>query len=331
MNSKKHPVIGIILGDHAGIGPEITIKALLLKTRDYIPVIIGNMNIFQEVMKTVKGSETLNIELIKQEPLAYTESGCVYFLDIPAGSDIKPGMITADSGQLINDSMTAAVNLERKGLVDGIVLGPITKQAFHKAGLPYESEHQLFDHLYGIKGVKNIVKGPGFYRASVVGHCAFSEILSRLTIDAVVKTTKDLSRVMRMTLPPEECTLAVAALNPHAGEDGLFGDEEARILKPAIDILNSQGEKVTGPFPADTVILKVHSKEVKGIVYLYHDQGNIAMKSNMFGEGVPIFTNLPAKIASPGHGSALDIAGKGIADPANMTATIDAVLDMLGK
>jgi 4-hydroxythreonine-4-phosphate dehydrogenase len=328
---KGYPVIGILLGDHAGIGPEITLKALMLQKKDYVPVLIGNKAIAQETIKIVKDSEDLKFEYIEKGSAICKEPGHIYFLNIPAGMDIKPGKITADSGQLTYDSMTAAVSWERQGFLDGIVLGPITKQAFHKAGLPYQSEHQVFDYLYGIEGVKNIVKGPGFYRASVVGHCAFSEILSRLTIDAVVSTAQELLGVMHMALQPEECTLAVAALNPHAGEDGLFGDEEARILKPAIDILNSQGEKVTGPFPADTVILKVRSKEVKGIVYLYHDQGNIAMKSSMFGEGVPVFTNLPAKIASPGHGSALDIAGKGIADPANMITTIDTVLEMLGK
>ena len=123
--------------------------------------------------------------------------------------------------------------------------------------------------------------------------------------------------------------MAVAALNPHAGEDGLFGDEESTIIQPAIDQLLNEGIQVIGPCPADTVFLKARSGEVGGVVFLYHDQGNIAMKSVFFGDGVLIYTNTPANIVSVGHGPAYGKAGKGTADPKNMISSMQVLTELV--
>ena len=121
-----------------------------------------------------------------------------------------------------------------------------------------------------------------------------------------------------------------AGLNPHAGDEGMYGDEEERILAPAIRQLQQEGLPISGPYPADTVFVRAMKGDFRGIVFLYHDQGNIAMKSAMFGEGVVIYGPAPCPVVTVGHGSALDIAGKNIADPANTIECIRVVKEMLG-
>ena len=134
----------------------------------------------------------------------------------------------------------------------------------------------------------------------MVGHCAFREIVERLTPKGIVGTAHTLLDTMDIFMDCEDCRIAVAALNPHAGEDGLFGDEEATIIQPAIDQLLAEGNHVIGPCPADTVFFKARSGEVGGVVFLYHDQGNIAMKNCFFGDGVLIYTGIPANVVSVG-------------------------------
>ena len=164
-----------------------------------------------------------------------------------------------------------------------------------------------------------------------MGHCAFRDIVDRLTTDGIIRTAHNLLHVMGAFLPKEKCRIAVAALNPHAGEDGLFGDEEHTIIQPAIDHLLEEGVQVIGPCPADTVFLKARNGEVGGVVFMYHDQGNIAMKSCFFGDGVLIYTNTPANIVSVGHGPAYGKAGKGTADPKNMIASMRVLASLVEK
>lgn len=300
------PRIGLIVGDHAGIGPEIVQKTLAHCEGAYTPLVIGNRSLYER-----------------------TATGCVQpsnlsFIDVPAGPDIRPGAVTADSGRLILASMACAADLYREGAVDMLILAPITKKALHAAGSPHDSEFTLFESLFNVPVVQSVIKCNDIYRATVVGHVPFVKILERLSTEAITQTGRNLQAVMRRFHSPN-LRMAVAALNPHAGEDGLFGDEEARVIAPAIDLLRKEGMDVIGPCPADTVFLKARGGEVGGIVYLYHDQGNIAMKSAFFGEGVLLYTGVPLPIASVGHGSALDIAGQNRADAGNLLACARAL------
>jgi 4-phospho-D-threonate 3-dehydrogenase / 4-phospho-D-erythronate 3-dehydrogenase len=326
----KH-VIGIILGDHAGIGPETVAKALIARGSDYIPVLVGNRALFEKVLDRIPENKSIKIKSVPPtvERESLRNGQAVYFVDIHTGEDIVMGQISVDSGELIFQSIKTAMQMEKTGVVDGLVMAPITKQSLHKAGLNYDSEFALFADFYNVAEVKAVIKCGDIYRSTVVGHCAFSQIIEMLDTQGIVSTAEGLLEVLRRFRPADDCKIVIAALNPHAGEDGLFGDEEERIIKPAIDILFSHGEKVIGPFPADTVLLKALHEEVSGIVYLYHDQGNIAMKSRFFGEAVLIYTGVPAHIVSVSHGSALDIAGRGEADAKNLISCIDVLCQML--
>lgn len=328
--SKNKPVLGIILGDHAGSSPEMVAKAVIASDGDYIPVLTGNLERFRLSCRNVTGAEQLQIRPLNGRP---TEGGknVIYFCDIPAGPEIYFSTITADSGKLMYDSMMKMIELEKTGIVDGFSMAPITKAGFHAAGYPYCSEFDLYAAAYGTEGCSAVIKCENMFRSTVVGHCAFREIVERLTTEGIVNNGRKLFQAMRVFLPAEECKIAVAALNPHAGEGGLFGDEESTIIQPAIDQLCKEGVQTIGPCPADTVFLKALDGEVNGVVFLYHDQGNIAMKSRFFGDGVLIYIGIPADIVSVGHGPAYDKAGKGTANPKNMIASMQVLKELVEK
>lgn len=322
------PVVGIVLGDHAGSAPEMAIKAVLASKGNYTPVFIGNRERFEISCSVVDGANRLEIREFQEKP-KFAGNGVAYFFDVPGGPDIQFSKVTGDSGVLIFESIKKAIELERRGIVDGLSMAPITKAALHAAGYKYSSEFEIFADLYGSTGVKAVIKCENIFRSTVIGHCAFREIADRLTADGIIETAQGLLTVMKKFMPANKCKIAVAALNPHAGEGGLFGYEERDVIRPAIESLLAKGEYVIGPSPADTVFLKARSGEVHGVVFLYHDQGNIAMKSCYFGDGVLIYINIPGHIVSVGHGPAFGKAGKGTADPKNMIASIDVLLEII--
>ena len=324
------PVLGIILGDHAGSSPEMAAMAVLANDGSYIPVLTGNLERFKISCKNVKDADQLEIRPLNGRP---TEGGknVVYFCDIPAGPDIQFSTVTADSGQLQYDCMIKMMELEREGVVDGFSMSPITKACFHAAGLNFTSEFELYGHFYKTQNVGAVIKCGDIFRSTVVGHVAFRDIPKVLSSEGIIRIARNLVKIMSAFLPEEKCKIAVAALNPHAGEGGLFGDEESTVIQPAIDQLASEGYNVIGPSPADTVFLKARSGEVGGVVFLYHDQGNIAMKSCFFGDGVLVYTNVPANIVSVGHGPAYGKAGKGTADPKNMISSMQVLKTLVEK
>lgn len=326
----KEIVLGIILGDHAGSSPEMAAKAVLANDGSYIPVLVGNEERFHISCKNVPGIEELELRPLNGRP---TEGGVkmAYFCNVEAGSDIQFSTVTADSGKLMYDAMVKTMDLERAGIIDGFSMAPITKQCFHAAGIHYSSEFEVYKDYYHAESCSSVIKCEDIFRSTVVGHCAFREIADRLTTEGIIATGRKLLSIMRLFLPEERCRIAVAALNPHAGEDGLFGDEEQTVIQPAIEVLRQDGAQVIGPSPADTVFLKARSGEVGGVVFMYHDQGNIAMKSCYFGDGVLIYTGTPANIVSVGHGPAYGKAGKGTADPKNMIASMNVLRTLVEK
>ena len=322
------PVLGIILGDHAGSSPELAAKTVLANDGSYTPVLIGNRKRFEISRKAVEGAEAIEVLPLEGRPM-FVGPHTVYFADVPAGDDIVFSTVTADSGHLIYNSVVRAIDLQKAGVLDGISMAPITKEALFTAGYKTCTEFDIFMEQYGVEKVRAAICGGGIFRCTVVGHCALAEIPARLTTQGIVDTARSLLGVMRSFMPEENCKIAVAALNPHAGEHGLYGDEEITKIQPAIDILKAEGCDVIGPCPADTVFLKALNKQVAGVVFMYHDQGNIAMKSVFFGDGVLIYTNLPARIVSVGHGPAYGKAGKGTADPKNLIASMNMLLRLV--
>lgn len=333
MSNIKRPVLAIILGDPAGSSPELAAKVLLAKDADYTAVLIGNRDRFDLSRSVVAGADALRLQDWNgaDRPAGSSDPRDVWFYNIPAGPNIEFGKITPDSGKLQYESICAAIRLERAGMIDGMLMAPITKAAFHAAGYPYSTEFQLFGTLYGTGEASSVVYTGKYFRSTVVGHCPFREIADRITTERIVATCHRLLENMSYFMPDTERRIAVAALNPHAGEGGLFGTEEITVIEPAIRQLCDEGYQVLGPWPCDTALNRVKAGQANGIVYLYHDQGNIAQKAAEFGGLMLIYVNIPGVIVSVGHGPAYGKAGKGTADPTNMIDSMQTLYKIVEK
>ena len=205
---EKKVVLGIILGDHAGSSPEMVAKAVLANEETYIPVLTGNLERFCISCQHVAGADRLDIRPLDGRPL---EGGAnvVYFCDVPAGPDIHFSTVTKDSGRLQYDSMEKMMELERAGIVDGYSMAPITKAGFHAAGLDFSSEFEVFAKFYGVPKCASVIKCENIFRSTVVGHCAFREIVERLTPDGIVDTAHALLDTMAIFLGRENCRIGL--------------------------------------------------------------------------------------------------------------------------
>lgn len=326
------PVLGIMLGEHAGCGPELVAKTLLKRDpNNYTPVLVGNRVRFELSKACIENGDKLRViewdGSFKPEPLF---DCATYFYDVPAGPDIEFGKVTAGGGRLIYDSIKATIELQSAGVLDGMFMAPITKAGLHMAGYNFTSEFELFGSLYGTGEASSVLKCENYFRATIVGHCPFREIADRITTEKILITSRRLMDKMSVFVKPEDMRIAIVALNPHAGENGIFGNEESTVIQPAIDQLRSEGYDVVGPWPCDTALNRVRAGEANGIVYMYHDQGNIAMKSVNFGGIILMYVEIPGLIVSVGHGPALDKAGTGTATEINVVESMN-VLSMLAK
>jgi len=277
------PRVAITVGDPAGIGPEVAAKAAA----------------DQRVLDVC-------------EPVVYGP---------PAGSTFAPGVLSADAGRAAHDVIVRAVSDAMAGTVQAIATAPVNKEAFRLAGLPWAGHTDLLAHLTGAKHVAMMFYSERLIVVLVTVHIPLADVPATLTKERVqttiALTAESLPRFTKV--PPR---IAVAGLNPHAGEHGLFGGEEDSAIAPAIAACRARGIDVSGPFPADTVFVRATRGEFDVVVACYHDQGLIPVKLIAFGQAVNVTLGLPIVRTSVDHGTAFDIAGKGIADPESMIAAV---------
>jgi|SRR5688572_5754907 len=280
------PRIGITVGDPAGIGPEIA-----RKTADDPRV--------REIC----------------EPVLYGP---------PAGALFKPGELSGDAGQAAYEAICAAVRDAQAGTIAAIATAPINKLAFSKAGLPWKGHTDLLGHLTHSRRFAMMFWSEPLKVVLATIHVPLAAVPVTLTRDVMAETIDLAARELpRFLGPPKPGNggrprLAVAGLNPHAGEEGLLGAEERTVIRPAVEAARSRGIDVTGPLPADTVFLRARKGEFDAVIACYHDQGLIPVKLLAFGHSVNVTLGLPIIRTSVDHGTAFDIAGKGIADPTSM-------------
>lgn len=325
------PTIGLIMGDPAGIGPEIVLKSLVVPDIPEIcnPVVIGNYDLLKQCAKIF----TPNLVLVKYEGNTKEETNGIKVINVESNDGIiESGRISASAGRMSYKSIKVTFELLKQGQLDGASMAPLTKESLERSGLGYHSEFDLFADLAGVDTdivrVMQTDKNGSIFAAVVAGHVPFREIVNNLSASSIIKTAEALYETM-CKVGIKRPRLAVAALNPHGGEGGLLGDEEDKIIRPAIRILIERNMDVKGPIPADTVFVSAKKGSFNGLVYLYHDQGHIAMKTAFFGELVSIYAGIPYVILSPAHGSALEIAGQGIADAANMILVIRTTVSII--
>jgi 4-hydroxythreonine-4-phosphate dehydrogenase len=278
------PRIAITVGDPAGIGPEIATKAA---ADDRVRAAC--------------------------EPIVYGP---------PADQRFEPGVLSAEAGRAAYDAICAAVTDSIAGNVAGMATAPINKLAFARAGLPWKGHTDLIGHLTGSPRVAMMFWSDPLKVVLATVHVPLSAVPSALTRD-VVDEIIDLTARELPTFGIARARLALAGLNPHAGEAGLLGDEEERVLTPAVEAARARGIDIRGPFPGDTVFVRAVSGDFDAVIACYHDQGLIPVKLMAFGHAVNVTLGLPIVRTSVDHGTAFDIAGRNIANPSSM---IEAVL-----
>jgi 4-hydroxy-L-threonine phosphate dehydrogenase PdxA len=317
--------IALVLGDPSGIGPEVAAKVLDVEENR----LHANILIIADESELKKGMEIAGASFAYQvvdcfEQAVFTD-GMPVLLRFKSSDDtpIEYGKATKQGGTYILETLEVAVNLTRAGKTHGICFAPLNKQAMHIAGLQHRDELSWFAELtkYTDFGCEiNVVDD--LWAGRVTSHIPFKNIVDNLTIETVLETIELMDRTVKssgITAP----RIAVQALNPHGGENGLFGDEEQTIIKPAIAKAREKGIEAFGPFPADTTMWTVEKEKMDSIVSMYHDQGATALKMLGFDRGVTVQGGIPIPIATANHGSAYDIYGKNVAaTPAMLNALL---------
>jgi 4-hydroxythreonine-4-phosphate dehydrogenase len=318
------PVIAVLLGDCTGIGPEITARLLAegaLNLAAHL-IVIGDARVLVSGMRDADVSFTWRaIDQLRGFDWA---DAAVPIIDM---ANINParlprGEMSAESGRLTGETLAYAIKLAERGEIDGITFAPLNKAALHAGGWRFPDEHKMFAHLLGHKtyfAEMNVLDNQWMSR--VTSHMSLREALDRIDETSISDAIK-LSDAMMRRAGIAEPRIAVAALNPHAGEGGLFGREEIDLIAPAVQKTARLGINCRGPFPADTVYLKAFAGEFDGVVSMYHDQGQIATKMRGFNKGVTVTAGLEIVFTTPAHGTAFDIVGKGVANTGAMEKAI---------
>ena len=327
---KNLPVIGITMGDPSGIGPEIIMKALSDQEiyRYCIPVIFGDPGILSGVPeKTAKGS----INEISGPEQAHGTPGQIDLIPVSRlkKDDFIPGHPSLNGGKAMTEYIIRAVEAALSRDIGAMVTCPINKSLMNRAGYGFSGHTQLIAYLTGTKDYVMMLAGERLRVTLVTIHCALKDVPANITSRNVYKTIVISFKALKKDFGIKNPRIAVAALNPHAGESGLFGSEEEKIIVPAIKKAAEDGCKVTGPFPADTLYFKAISGQFDAVVSMYHDQGLIPLKLLHFSDAVNVTLGLPIIRTSVDHGTAYDIAGKGHADPSSLTAAIRMSLNMV--
>jgi 4-hydroxythreonine-4-phosphate dehydrogenase len=231
--------------------------------------------------------------------------------------EVEPGRVCAAAGRAAYDFLCRAIDATLAGEADGIVTAPLHKEGLHAAGLPYPGHTEILAERTGVKEFAMVLAVGDLAVAHVTLHMALRDVFRHLTPASVLEKARLLDYLLTRLLGRRP-RLGVAALNPHASDGGLFGDEEATILAPAVEAARRQGLDASGPWPCDTLFVRARRGEFDGIVAMYHDQGHIALKLLGEGRAVNISAGLPIVRTSVAHGTAYDIAGRGIADAGSL-------------
>ena len=314
------PVIGLMLGDATGIGPEISAKLLASgKTGEVANVVVvGDRRVLEMGMRDagVKLGYCAipDVDVIRWPPeqLPLVDLGNVD----PA--HLTRGKQSAESGRVTGETLKFMIDLALAGKLDGICFAPLNKGALHQGGWKYHDEHQMFAKLTahdGFFGEMNVIREFSTFR--VTSHVALREAIGLVTPERIAAAIKLADATLRSTGHARP-RLGVAALNPHCGENGLFGDEEIRIIRPTVERMRAEGVNCTGPISSDAIFIKARAGEFDGVVMMYHDQGQIATKLLGFNKGVTVTAGLKTVFTTPAHGTAYDIVGQGKADAGAM-------------
>ncbi len=317
------------MGDPAGIGPEVVLKALARPEiyRSSRPFVIGDPSVIKRDARLLGLS--FEVQPIDSVERAQFKSGLVEVLS--AGdvdlTGLEYGRVHPRAGRAAVESVFAAIDLAVAKKLDAIVTAPLNKEAMQSAGFSYPGHTEILAEKTGSEDYSLMLVADRLKVIHVTTHVSMRQALSLIEKSRVIKYISLAQRTMAM-LGTSEPRIAVAGLNCHAGEHGLFGDEDAREIEPAVRTAQAEGIDASGPWPPDTVFYRANSGEFDIVVAMYHDQGHIAVKMLGLDAGVNMTAGLPIIRTSVDHGTAFDIAGRGIADEGSMVAAIQLAVDM---
>ena len=335
----RQPRLAVVLGDPAGIGPELIARLLAqpdVRAR-------ADMVLIADPAEFERGMDLAGLK--GPERIAYAPAASITTADLsaktlplivcpnPAGQAFERAKATAHGGLYSLNSLETALSFTTGGLTDGILFGPLNKTSLHMAGMAHNDELHWFAEQLGYHGpLCELNTLDGLWTSRATSHVAHADVSRLLTVPAVLDAISLMYHTLRMAgyASPR---VAVCGLNPHNGDNGSFGHEELDVIAPAVELAAARGMPVSGPFPADTIFLKVFgaTRGYDGVVTMYHDQGQIAIKLMGFSRGVTVQGGLPVPIATPAHGTAFDISQQGLADVGATRQAFEVVLAMASR
>ncbi len=324
MRGKSRPILGLTMGDPAGVGPEVIAKGLAHRRIHGLcrPIVIGSLPVMEHTIRSL--GLPLRVRPVGGHGEGLGRGGEVAVLDPlerPLGR-FPMGKVGATTGSASVVFIRKAVQLARAGCIDAVVTAPINKAAINLAGYRYPGHTEMLADFTGSKRVGMMIVGGPLKIMFVTTHVAIRNLPSTLTVEKIRQAIRLAHLALRDYFGIARPRIGVAALNPHAGEGGLFGNEERKYILPAAQGARAGGIRASDPLPADTLFGKAVRGDFDGVVAMYHDQGLIPLKLVAFGQCVNVTVGLPIIRTSVDHGTAYDIAGKGRAHP---TSLIEAV------
>jgi 4-hydroxythreonine-4-phosphate dehydrogenase len=314
------PLIGITMGDPTGIGPEIILKTLSLEAPFQFcrPVVLGDEGVLSRTADFL--GLGLAVEETTEIPLNGYEPGRIFVCPVSRldAAFLTFGRPDRHCGKAMVQYVEEAVKWVRAGRVQAITTCPINKQAMNRAGYAFSGHTELLAHLSQAPSTAMMFVGTKWKIVLVTTHLPLREVSVHLTAERLLTTIRLAADGLRRHFGIPSPRIAVLGLNPHCGEEGLLGEEERHVILPVLAEVKSQGIEVEGPFPADSFFHRTGPLSFHVVVSMYHDQGLIPIKMSEFSEAVNFTLGLPFIRTSVGHGTAYDIAGRGIADPANL-------------
>ncbi|MFC4262617.1 4-hydroxythreonine-4-phosphate dehydrogenase PdxA [Ferruginibacter yonginensis] len=329
MYNEQKPIIGISCGDINGIGPEIIVKTLGdARILDFCtPVIFANNKVLNFYRKTlVENNITFNIskELHKLN---------IKLVNIYSSWDeevaITPGQLNEIGGKYAYISLTQAATALKEHKIDGLVTAPLHKKNIQNADFNYTGHTPYLKHLFGAKDVAMMLVAANMRVALLTEHVALKDVSQYITKENILNKLHIVHQSLKKDFGINKPKIAVLGLNPHAGDEGLVGKEEVEVIRPAIAEANKKGMLSFGPYSADAFFARGSHEKFDAVLALYHDQGLIPFKSLAFGEGVNYTAGIEGVRTSPDHGTAFDIAGKGIADEASFREALFSCIDIV--
>ncbi len=320
--SPEQARIAVSLGDPSGIGPEVAAAALASRAvrSALTPIVFGDERVWSRACRLVGAPDRLRRAETAREAAELGAPSLVPVTEL-AERDCRPGKPTEEGGKAQLRFFESAVDAVAEGAADGLCTAPLSKAQVNRAGLSFSGHTEYLADRFGAR-VLMLLAGPVLRVAVHTTHLALRDVPERLSEAEIGVDLGLLHRELKRGFGIARPRIAVLSLNPHAGEGGLFGDEEARIIEPAIAEARRRGINASGPHPADGLFPRAAKGEFDAVLAMYHDQGLVALKLLHFDDGVNVTLGLPRPRTSPDHGVAYDLAGKGAARPDSMRAAL---------